>query len=95
MKSLTHSIILSEHDRMKYSVTAFGVVKDIVGGKQIVLESAESLTVSDLLRRLEALYPTLLSLNSLLVAVNREYAEAQKTLQPSDEIALIPPVSGG
>ena len=80
---------------MRYSITAFGVVKDIVGGKQIALESAQPLTVSELLQRLETSYPTLLSLNSVLVAVNRKYADHNKTIQVSDEIALIPPVSGG
>lgn len=82
-------------DTMKYNVKAFGVVKDIIGGKVIAVESAESLTVSQLLRHLEALYPTLTSLPSLLVAINREYAEGQRSIVPSDEIALIPPVSGG
>lgn len=80
---------------MEYNVKAFGIVKDIVGGKQIVVESAELLTVSQLLQHLGALYPTLTSLRSLLVAVNREYAEGHRSIAPSDEIALIPPVSGG
>jgi len=82
-------------DSMKYNVKAFGVVKDIVGGKLVVVESAKPLTVSELLQRLEALYPTITSLRSLLVAVNREYADGERSITPSDEIALIPPVSGG
>jgi len=58
-------------ESIKYNIKAFGVVKDIVGGKQIVVESVKSLTVSELLERLRALYPTIISLRSLLVAVNR------------------------
>jgi len=82
-------------ESIKYNIKAFGVVKDIVGGKQIVVESVKSLTVSELLERLRALYPTIISLRSLLVAVNREYAEGERSIAPTDEIALIPPVSGG
>lgn len=80
---------------MKYKVKAFGIVKDIVGGKEILLDAADNLNVSELLQKLQALYPRLITLNTLFVAVNREYAEENKSLSASDEIALIPPVSGG
>ncbi|RYF62770.1 MAG: MoaD/ThiS family protein, partial [Cytophagaceae bacterium] len=39
--------------------------------------------------------PALTGVKSILVAVNSEYAEPDTLLNPSDEIALIPPVSGG
>ena len=81
--------------QMKYQIKAFGVVKDIVGGKEITLENSSSVAVGDLLRELKARYPKLTALNSLFVAVNREYAEQSKMLSENDEIALIPPVSGG
>ena len=80
---------------MKYQIKAFGVVKDIIGGKEITLENSSSVAVGDLLRELKTRYPKLAALNSLFVAVNREYAEQHKTLSENDEIALIPPVSGG
>jgi molybdopterin synthase sulfur carrier subunit len=41
------------------------------------------------------MYPNLKGLKSLLIAVNNEYAEDSVELLESDEIALIPPVSGG
>jgi len=40
-------------------------------------------------------YPKLKDIKSLLVAVNSEYAESNLVLSENDEIALIPPVSGG
>ncbi len=52
-------------------------------------------TVSDLRKALSAKYPALDKLNSLFIAVNRAYAEDATTLKETDEIALIPPVSGG
>ena len=79
---------------MKYKVKAFGITKDILGGKEMVVEVAGQ-TVADLRQKLLAQYPTLEGLRSLLIAVNNTYAEQSDVLKESDEIALIPPVSGG
>ncbi|MGC1242188.1 MAG: MoaD/ThiS family protein [Chryseosolibacter sp.] len=40
-------------------------------------------------------YPSLLDIRSLMIAVNNAYAEDDLSIADSDEIALIPPVSGG
>jgi molybdopterin converting factor small subunit len=79
---------------MKYKVRAFGVTKDILGGKEIVIEMQEQ-TVAALREKLLADHPSLAGLRSLLIAVNNVYAENPQTLHENDEIALIPPVSGG
>ncbi|MFZ6009843.1 MAG: MoaD/ThiS family protein [Bacteroidota bacterium] len=78
----------------KYKVKAFGITKDILGGKETVVEVAGQ-TVGDLRRELTSRYPKLAGLRSLMVAVNNDYAEDHVALKDSDEIALIPPVSGG
>ena len=52
-------------------------------------------SVADLLEYLKLTYPEMKKLNSLLVAVNSEYAAPDTLLNAADEIALIPPVSGG
>jgi sulfur-carrier protein len=78
----------------KYKLRAFGVTKEILGGKEVVIE-AESFTVHGLREYLEANYPDLKGLRSLYIAVNSSYAEESQQLQEADEIALIPPVSGG
>jgi molybdopterin converting factor subunit 1 len=79
---------------MKYTVKAFGIAKDIVGGKEIAVEQSEQ-TVAALRAKLIATYPQLSGLKSLLIAVNNVYAEDQDVIREGDEIALIPPVSGG
>ena len=79
---------------MKYKVKAFGIARDILGAKEVNLE-IDGNQVADLRKHLSSHYPTLNDLNSLLVAVNLSYAEDDKLLQESDEIVLIPPVSGG
>jgi len=78
----------------KYRLRAFGVTKDILGGREIVIE-ANFATVQELRDHLEQRYPELKDLRSLLIAVNSSYAEETQQLSETDEIALIPPVSGG
>ncbi|GAB3316391.1 molybdopterin converting factor subunit 1 [Larkinella ripae] len=77
------------------SVQLFGITREIVGSSALTLDLPQSGQVDDLLTHLKAHYPALNGLRSLLVAVNGEYAETDQLLNPNDEIALIPPVSGG
>ena len=86
--------IVSLCDLMKVKLKTFGAVRDIVGGKEISCE-LNGKTVQDLKNQLFHQYPSLTGLNSLLIAVNQSYAEAELVLNETDEIALIPPVSGG
>jgi molybdopterin synthase sulfur carrier subunit len=79
---------------MKLKIKAFGVTKDYLGGKEAVVE-IKGRTVGDLRTELNERYPQLLGLRSLYIAVNRDYADENKVLEITDEIALIPPVSGG
>lgn len=79
---------------MKYKIKAFGITRDILGNREIVFEVHKGERVSDLVEALNAAYPDLKPLN-LFIAVNNEYAEGERSLREQDEIALIPPVSGG
>ena len=79
---------------MKCRIKTFGIARDILGGKEVVLEISGN-TVADLRIDLSKRYPKLESLNSLFIAVNKNYAEGETELNETDEIALIPPVSGG
>jgi molybdopterin synthase sulfur carrier subunit len=78
----------------KYKVKAFGITKDILGGRETVIE-VEGQTVAALRKELQNKYPQLVSLRSLFIAVNNSYAEDHASIVETDEIALIPPVSGG
>jgi molybdopterin synthase catalytic subunit len=81
---------------VKISVRAFAAVRDIVGRPEIALEVPEGMTAGRLLQQLAAEYPRLRALvPSLRLAVNREYAEETRLLADGDELAIIPPVSGG
>ena len=79
---------------MKLRVRAFGVSRDILGGTVVEID-VPSNRVADLRSVLLSRYPELRGLQSLLIAVNQNYAPEDLELMESDEIALIPPVSGG
>jgi molybdopterin synthase sulfur carrier subunit len=72
-----------------------GITRDILGANTSELEMSQSADVQTILGKLKTSYPKLNDIKSLLVAVNSEYAESNLVLLENDEIALIPPVSGG
>jgi molybdopterin converting factor subunit 1 len=81
---------------MRVRVLFFGMLKDIVGKPSDVIELADGASVRDMLARYESQIPRLKeSLPSLAVAVNQQYAGPDTQLKPEDEVALLPPVSGG
>jgi molybdopterin synthase catalytic subunit len=81
---------------MRVQVLFFGMLKDVVGRASERLELREGAAVSDLLGYYESKIPRLAELlPSLAVSVNQEYAGADVGLKENDEIALLPPVSGG
>ena len=77
------------------SVLLFGIARDLTGQSTVSVPVGDKITVGDLLGQLHQQYPALTGIRSLLVAVNGEYAEPDQLLANHDEIALIPPVSGG
>lgn len=79
---------------MVINVKAFGICKDWMGGREVSVDF-EGTTVEHLRLALTQRYPKMSQLPSLLIAVNREYADDLATIKPTDEVAIIPPVSGG
>ncbi|HEY4323879.1 MAG TPA: MoaD/ThiS family protein [Mucilaginibacter sp.] len=80
---------------MKIKILAFGISKEIFNSSSVQLEIANDATVYNLKYLLEQQYPRLKQLASYMVAVNNEYALPGDTIHERDEIAIIPPVSGG
>jgi molybdopterin synthase catalytic subunit len=81
---------------MRIRVKLFASVREIVGHRELTLEVPSDCRASDLPRRLASEYPGLRPLlASLKIAVNHEYADGERMLTEDDEVALIPPVSGG
>lgn len=81
---------------MKIRVKLFASVREIVGRNEISLEVPDGTRASALPHRLAAEYPGIRELVSFLkIAVNHEYADGERVLVEGDDVALLPPVSGG
>ena len=81
---------------MRVSVLFFGLAHDLTGFEQEQLEIAPGERLADVQRRYESRFPRLRELaGSLLAAVNQEIADPSRLLQDGDEVAFMPPVSGG
>ena len=82
---------------MRVRVLYFAVLKDVFGREREELELAPGATVKRLLAGLAERgtgVPGKLW-DSMAVAVNQEYAQGDVVLRDGDEVALLPPVSGG
>jgi molybdopterin synthase catalytic subunit len=73
------------------TVRLFAVLRERAGAREIELDLPEGARVRDALARLDDLAGGL----PLVMAINRDYADAEAVLSAGDELALIPPVSGG
>lgn len=78
-------------------VLLFGIAKDIVGKSQLQFLETDKVpnSVLELKKMISQSYPEFSKLSSIAVAVNSEYAKDDVSLSWNDEIAIIPPVSGG
>ena len=81
---------------MLLRVHLFARLRDEIGTPVIELDFAEQVNIAELRSELLRRYPKIVPLlPSCRVAVNHEFADDSQLLQASDELALIPPVSGG
>ena len=81
---------------MQIRVLFFGVLKDLAGKASDSLSLPENATLGDVLSHYEQIIPRLKeTASSLAMSVNQEYAGPATRLKPGDEVALLPPVSGG
>jgi molybdopterin converting factor subunit 1 len=83
-------------NKITVKVLFFGGARDAVGGNSIDLELDAPATVAAAFNQLLARFSALGRFgNSLLIAVNQEYASKETILKDKDELAIFPPVSGG
>jgi molybdopterin synthase catalytic subunit len=76
---------------VEVTVRLFAMLRERAGAPEVTLELPAGARVRDALDSLASLAEGL----PLVMAVNREYASEEQVLDPGDELALIPPVSGG
>jgi MoaE-MoaD fusion protein len=81
---------------MRIRVLFFGMIGDMAGTRSETIEMPEGASIRDVLEHYTVKLPRLkAALPSLALALNRRYVDADAKLKSEDEVALLPPVSGG
>lgn len=82
---------------MKINVLFFGSTRELTGISSMDLEiTKETVTTDDLIQELIKIYPNInVERDQLSIAVNKQYCKAVRELKDGDEVALLPPISGG
>lgn len=81
---------------MQITVLFFGLLKDLTGKSEEKLDLAEGATLGDVFQLYAARYDALAGLStSILMAANHEFSPRTRVLSAGDEVAFLPPVSGG
>ena len=80
---------------MLIKVRFFAGLREAAHTSTVDLKLEQGATVADALTHLQALFPQLTLHEGLAYAVNQTYSSTTTLLNPDDELALIPPVSGG
>jgi molybdopterin converting factor subunit 1 len=76
---------------VEVTVKLFAVLRERAGAREVTLQLPEGARVQDALDSLAEVAAGV----PVVMAVNREYADADAVLSANDELALVPPVSGG
>jgi molybdopterin converting factor subunit 1 len=81
---------------MRITVKLFAMLRERVGLPEVTLELPDGATVASAAEALVKLYPAISApMAHVAYAVNRCYAKVATPLSAGDELAVIPPVSGG
>ena len=82
--------------KLRLKVLFFGRVRELTGFAEEIAEAPQGATLADLFEQYTARFPKLLGFRACLVASrNQEFAAWDTPLATGDEIAFLPPVSGG
>ncbi len=91
-----NSPVASVSQTIRVKVLFFGRLKELAGRAEDSIESAEATTIEQLFALYTARHPELAKYRSSVVASrNQEFAAWDTPLLASDEVAFLPPVSGG
>ncbi len=80
---------------LRVAVRFFAMYRERAGVSHTEVDLPDGASPAQLLAHLRSEYPSLPSEAPVLIAVNSEYVSDEAVLQDGDEVAFIPPVSGG
>ena len=91
-----NSCVTTVSQSVRVKVLFFGRLKDIVGQSEAFLDLADASSIEELFARYATRIPELAKYRSSVVASrNQEFAAWDTAVYPGDEVAFLPPVSGG
>src|SRR5881392_4415547 len=81
---------------MQIRLRLFATYREIVGSRGLTWSARDGITLRELVDGIVAKYPRLADhRGSMLLAVNEAIVSPERVLNDGDEVALLPPVSGG
>jgi molybdopterin converting factor small subunit len=80
----------------KINLKLYALVKDLLGTDKIDIDWIDNMTVGDLRKKLNESFPILSIINAqYTISINRRAVDDTKLIRKTDELALLPPISGG
>ncbi len=76
-------------------VQLFAIGREIVGSSELTLTLNDGATAQTVIEWLKERYPKFQTVKTLMLAIGTDYADLNTELHDGDELAIIPPVSGG
>jgi molybdopterin converting factor subunit 1 len=81
---------------MRVTVRLFARLRDLAGAADVTVDVRAPATIEDVWQALATIYPAVAPFRaSLSAALNDDYAKMTAAVSDSDEVAFLPPVSGG
>jgi molybdopterin converting factor subunit 1 len=81
---------------VKVRLRFFAALREIIGCEEMEKDVAEGTTAGRIFEELAVEYPKLRSFTKVIqIAINQEFADLKRPIAPEDEVAFLPPVSGG
>jgi molybdopterin converting factor small subunit len=82
--------------RGKIDLRLYASVKDLLGKDRIDLDWIDNMTAGDVRKKLSESFPILSVVNTqFTISVNRRVVGDRELIQKTDELAILPPISGG
>ena len=81
-------------DLVSVKVKLFASSRELVGENEVKISLVDQTTVGNLRKKIVEMYPTLAKI-TFVIAVNHKIADDSTIINHSDEVAVLPPVSGG
>ncbi|OAY54496.1 molybdopterin synthase sulfur carrier subunit [Manihot esculenta] len=95
-ENINDKLVEGRGSNVKIKILFFARARDITGLTEMPLEVTTGSTTSDCLNKIVAKFPSLEEIRSCIVlALNEEYTTEASVVKEKDELAIIPPISGG